>query len=167
FVCMYVCMYVCVFTQFCFTGKNTFREWEDLGVKVDGRCLHHLRFADDIVLITPNIEQAKQILAEFDSGRIGLRLNLMKTMFMKNGLVPDAPFTQNGMNISECSSYGHLGREVNMMNDLAPGLCRRKRAAWRAFKNVEGLVKNIKNIRLRALLFDTAVLPALTYASDF
>uniref|UniRef100_A0A7I4YWJ9 Reverse transcriptase domain-containing protein n=1 Tax=Haemonchus contortus TaxID=6289 RepID=A0A7I4YWJ9_HAECO len=26
-------------------------EWEDLGVKVDGRYLHHLRFADDIVLI--------------------------------------------------------------------------------------------------------------------
>uniref|UniRef100_A0A7I4YB57 Reverse transcriptase domain-containing protein n=1 Tax=Haemonchus contortus TaxID=6289 RepID=A0A7I4YB57_HAECO len=31
-------------------------EWEDLGVNVDGRYLHHLRFADDIVLITPNIE---------------------------------------------------------------------------------------------------------------
>uniref|UniRef100_W6NGJ1 RNA-directed DNA polymerase (Reverse transcriptase) domain containing protein n=1 Tax=Haemonchus contortus TaxID=6289 RepID=W6NGJ1_HAECO len=27
-------------------------EWEDLGVKVDGRFLHHLRFADDIVLTT-------------------------------------------------------------------------------------------------------------------
>uniref|UniRef100_A0A7I4YB51 Reverse transcriptase domain-containing protein n=1 Tax=Haemonchus contortus TaxID=6289 RepID=A0A7I4YB51_HAECO len=35
-------------------------EWEDLRVKVDGRYLHHLRFADDIVLITPNIEQAER-----------------------------------------------------------------------------------------------------------
>uniref|UniRef100_A0A7I5E6J0 Reverse transcriptase domain-containing protein n=1 Tax=Haemonchus contortus TaxID=6289 RepID=A0A7I5E6J0_HAECO len=71
-------------------------EWEDLGVKVDGRFLHHLRFADDIVLITPNTEQAE--LAEFDTacGKIGLRLNLTKTMFMKNRLVPDAPFTLNG-----------------------------------------------------------------------
>ncbi|XGW07565.1 hypothetical protein V3C99_010604 [Haemonchus contortus] len=60
-------------------------EWEHLGVKVDGRFLHHLRFADDIVLITPNIEQAERMLAEFDSacGKIGLRLNLTKTMFMK------------------------------------------------------------------------------------
>nr|CDJ88998.1 RNA-directed DNA polymerase (reverse transcriptase) domain containing protein [Haemonchus contortus] len=143
-------------------------EWEDLGVKVDGRYLHHLRFADDIVLITPNIEQAERMLAEFDNacGKIGLRLNLTKTMFMKNGLVPDAPFTLNGKNISECSSYVYLGREVNMMNDLAPELCRRKRAAWGAFKNIEGVVKKTKNIRLRAHLFDTAVLPALTYASE-
>ncbi|XGW29631.1 hypothetical protein V3C99_009018 [Haemonchus contortus] len=46
-----------------------------------------------------------------------------------------------------------------MMNDLAPELCRRKRAAWGAFKNIEGVVKKTKNIRLRAHLFDTAVLP--------
>ena len=38
-------------------------EWEDMGVKIDGRQLHHLRFADDIVLITPNIEQAERMLA--------------------------------------------------------------------------------------------------------
>uniref|UniRef100_A0A7I4Z1T2 Reverse transcriptase domain-containing protein n=1 Tax=Haemonchus contortus TaxID=6289 RepID=A0A7I4Z1T2_HAECO len=87
---------------------------------------------DDIVLITPNIEQAERMLAEFGSacGRIGSRLNLTKTMFMKNGLVPDAPFTLNGTSISECSSYVYLDREVNMMDDLALELCRRKRAAW-------------------------------------
>ncbi|VDO20291.1 unnamed protein product [Haemonchus placei] len=52
-------------------------EWEDLEVKVDGRSLHHLRFANGIVLITPNIEQAERMLAESDNacGKIGLRLN--------------------------------------------------------------------------------------------
>ena len=143
-------------------------EWEDMGVKIDGRQLHHLRFADDIVLITPNIEQAERMLAEFDCacGRIGLRLNLTKTMFMRNGLVSDAPFTLNGTTISECSSYVYLGREINMMNDLAPELSRRKRAAWGAFKNIEGVAKKTKNTKLRAHLFDSAVLPALTYASE-
>ena len=87
-------------------------------------------------------------------------------MFMRNGLVPDAPFTLNGTNITECSSYVYLGREINMMNDLAPELSRRKRAAWGAYKNIEGVVKKTKNIRLRAHLFDSAVLPALTYASE-
>ncbi|VDO67880.1 unnamed protein product [Heligmosomoides polygyrus] len=41
-------------------------------------------------------------------------LNFTKTMFMKNGQVSDAPFSLNGTNISECSSYVYLGREVNM-----------------------------------------------------
>uniref|UniRef100_A0A7I4Z4A1 OmpR/PhoB-type domain-containing protein n=1 Tax=Haemonchus contortus TaxID=6289 RepID=A0A7I4Z4A1_HAECO len=49
--------------------------------------------------------------------------------FMRNRLVPDAPFTLNGANISEGSSFVYLGREVNMMNDLAPKLSRTKRDA--------------------------------------
>nr|CDJ83065.1 endonuclease-reverse transcriptase [Haemonchus contortus] len=57
-------------------------------------------------------------------------------------------------------------REVNMMNDLAPELCKRKPAAWGAFKNIEGVVKRTKNMQLRAHLFDAAVLPALTYVSE-
>ncbi|VDP48849.1 unnamed protein product [Heligmosomoides polygyrus] len=102
--------------------ENVMREleWEDMGVKVDGRQLHHLRFADDIVLITPSISQAERMLADFDRvfGNVGLQLKLTKTMFMRDGQVSDAPFSLNGTNISECSSYVYLGREVNMANDL-------------------------------------------------
>uniref|UniRef100_A0A158P9W6 Dscam n=1 Tax=Angiostrongylus cantonensis TaxID=6313 RepID=A0A158P9W6_ANGCA len=123
------------------TLQNVMRalEWDNMGVKIDGRQLHHLRFADDIVLITPDISQAERMLADFDKacGKIGLRLDLKKTMFMKNGLVSFAPFTLNGTNISEYSSYVYLVREINMMNDLAPELSRRKRAAWGAFKSIE------------------------------
>uniref|UniRef100_A0A0K0DGZ4 Reverse transcriptase domain-containing protein n=1 Tax=Angiostrongylus cantonensis TaxID=6313 RepID=A0A0K0DGZ4_ANGCA len=92
-------------------------EWNNTGVKIDGRQIHHLRFADDIVLITPDISKAERMLADFDKacGKIGLRLNLKKTMFLKNGLISFALFTLDGTNISECSSYVYLGREVNMM----------------------------------------------------
>ncbi|KAE9421026.1 hypothetical protein Angca_002128, partial [Angiostrongylus cantonensis] len=95
-----------------------------------------LRFADDIVHITPDISQTETIFANFDKacGKIGPRLNLKKTMFMKNGLVSFAPLTLNGTNISECSNYVYLGREINMMNDLASELSRGKRAPWGAFK---------------------------------
>uniref|UniRef100_A0A0K0D6N4 Reverse transcriptase domain-containing protein n=1 Tax=Angiostrongylus cantonensis TaxID=6313 RepID=A0A0K0D6N4_ANGCA len=143
-------------------------EWDNMGVKIDGWQVHHLRFADEIVLITPDISQVERMLADFDKacGKIGLRLNLKKTMFMKNGLVSFALFTLNGTNISECSSCVYLGREINMMNDLAPELSRRKRAAWGAFKSIEDVVKKTKNTRLRAHLFDSTVLPALTHASE-
>uniref|UniRef100_A0A0K0CT53 Reverse transcriptase domain-containing protein n=1 Tax=Angiostrongylus cantonensis TaxID=6313 RepID=A0A0K0CT53_ANGCA len=144
-------------------------EWDNMGVKIDSRQIHHLRFADDVVLITPGISQAERMLAYFDKGceKIGLRLNFKKTMSMKNGLVSFAPFTFNGTIVSECTCYVYLGREINMMNDLAPELSRRKRAAWKAFKSIEDVVKRTKNTRLRAHLFDSSsfrVLSALTYA---
>ncbi|EPB73720.1 hypothetical protein ANCCEY_07198 [Ancylostoma ceylanicum] len=145
--------------QFTATLEDVMRrlECDNMEVQVDGRLLHHLRFADDIVLIIPNIGQAERMLTNFDDacGKIGLQLNLTKTMFMRNGLVPDAPFSLNGTNISECSSYVYPGREVNMMNDFAPELGRRKRAAWGAYKSIEDVVKKTKNIRLRAHLFNT------------
>ncbi|EYC27239.1 hypothetical protein Y032_0009g598 [Ancylostoma ceylanicum] len=53
-----------------------------------------------------------------------------------------------------------------MINDLAPELGRRKRAAWGAYESIEDVVKKTKNIKLRAHLFNTTVLPALTYASE-
>ncbi|VDM57564.1 unnamed protein product [Angiostrongylus costaricensis] len=69
------------------------------------------------------------MLDDFDKacGKIGLRLNFTKTLFMKNGFVSHVPFTLNGTNISECSSYIYLVREINMMNDLAAELSREKR----------------------------------------
>ncbi|EPB78961.1 hypothetical protein ANCCEY_01916 [Ancylostoma ceylanicum] len=101
----------------------------------------------------------ERMLADFGDacGKIGLQLNLTKTMFMRNGWVPDVPFSLNGTTISKCSSYVYLGREVNMMNGLAPELGRRKRAAWGAYKSIEDVVKQTRNTRLRAHLFNTTV----------
>uniref|UniRef100_A0A0K0DDB8 Reverse transcriptase domain-containing protein n=1 Tax=Angiostrongylus cantonensis TaxID=6313 RepID=A0A0K0DDB8_ANGCA len=99
-------------------------------MKIDGRQLHHLRFVDDIVIITPDISQAERRL--------------------------------NGVKMSECPSYIYLGRGINMLNDLAPKLSRRKRVAWGAFKSIEDVVKKTKNTRLRAHLFDLTAFPALT-----
>ena len=82
-----------------------------MGMKIDSQQLYHLRFADDIVLITPNISQAAQMLANFDReyGKAGLPLNLTKIMFMKIQTVPEVPFALKGKNISKCSSYVYLG----------------------------------------------------------
>ncbi|KAK6763387.1 hypothetical protein RB195_023912 [Necator americanus] len=81
--------------------------------------------------IPRGISQAERMLAEFDETckRIVLLLNLDKTTPMRNGWVSDAPFTFNGANTSECSSYVYLSRKINMMNDLTSGRAKRKRAA--------------------------------------
>uniref|UniRef100_A0A0K0CXD0 Reverse transcriptase domain-containing protein n=1 Tax=Angiostrongylus cantonensis TaxID=6313 RepID=A0A0K0CXD0_ANGCA len=127
------------------TLQNVMRtlEWENMGVNVDGRHIYHLLIADEIVLITPDIIQAERMHADFDNAceKTGLRLNLTKTNFMRNGLVSYTPFALNGTNISECSSYVYPGREIKMVNELAPELSRRKRAARGAFKSIGDVVK--------------------------
>ncbi|KAK6765521.1 hypothetical protein RB195_025436 [Necator americanus] len=121
---------------------------------------------------TQCIKVLRELYSNFTTGmspfykNIITHLSLQMTMFMRNGWVSDAPFTLNGTNISECTSYVYLGRELNMMNDLTPELGRRRRAAWGAYKNIEDVVKKTRNTRLRAHLFNTTVLPALTYASE-
>ncbi|XGW27381.1 hypothetical protein V3C99_007745 [Haemonchus contortus] len=139
---------------------------ESMGVKVDDGYLHHFRFADNTEHRARG--QSRDGLAEFDIAckKIGLPLNLTKTMFMRSGSLPDVSSTTNGTNISEALAMcNYVGRKVNMMNDLTRELIRRKRATWETFKNVEGVVKKTKNIRPRAHFFDTAVFTALTYAS--
>ncbi|KAK6725892.1 hypothetical protein RB195_004300 [Necator americanus] len=60
--------------------------WEERGVRVDGRFLSNLRFADDIVLFSSSTSEAETILNELNEAekRIGLRRNRKKTQFMKN-----------------------------------------------------------------------------------
>ena len=59
---------------------------DDKGVRVDGKFLSNLRFADDIVIFSRSTTEAQAMLGELnEAGRkIGLRINRKKTQFMKN-----------------------------------------------------------------------------------
>ncbi|KAK6765932.1 hypothetical protein RB195_025693 [Necator americanus] len=100
--------------MFIATLENEIRklEWDDLGVKVDPRQLHHLRFVGDIILIISGISQAERMLTELNEAceGIGLQLNLQVTMFMRNAWISDHPFTLNGRDISVCTSHVLVGK---------------------------------------------------------
>uniref|UniRef100_A0A8R1INV3 Endonuclease-reverse transcriptase n=1 Tax=Caenorhabditis japonica TaxID=281687 RepID=A0A8R1INV3_CAEJA len=59
-----------------------------------------------------------------------------------------------------------LGRLLNHNNELEPELHRRRRAAWVAFNNIKNTTDALSCPRIRAQLFDSIVLPALTYGSE-
>ncbi|KAK6735277.1 hypothetical protein RB195_018456 [Necator americanus] len=65
--------------------------WEERGIRVDGRFLSNLRFADDIVLFSSSTNEAETMLNELNEAgkRIGLRINRKKTQFMKNAYCED------------------------------------------------------------------------------
>ena len=58
------------------------------GIEIDDEELTHLRFADDIVLVTSNIGDLQGMLQELEakSKEIGLKINKSKTKVMKDPL---------------------------------------------------------------------------------
>ena len=57
-----------------------------MGININGMFLSHLRFADDIILITTNKLQLQTMLSQLnnESQEIGLKMNLSKTKIMTN-----------------------------------------------------------------------------------
>ncbi len=61
-------------------------DWENFGIKIDGVFLNHLRFADDIVLISEKRNEIEILLNELiaSSAKAGLQINISKTKSMSN-----------------------------------------------------------------------------------
>ncbi|KAK6749788.1 hypothetical protein RB195_002036 [Necator americanus] len=141
--------------------------WEERSIRVDGRFLSNLRFADDIVLFSSSTNEAETMLNELNEAgkRIALRINKKKTQFMKNAYCEDGGVQLEGSQIVETPSYVYLGRSMNMENDLKEELNRRMRAAWAAFAAVREATDQLTDQDLRAHLFDSTVLSSLCYAA--
>ena len=143
-------------------------EWDERGIRVDGRFLSNLRFADDIVLFSSSTTEADAMLKELNEAgkKFGLRINRKKTQFMKNAYSEGNGIQLDGSPITETPSYVYLGRSMNMENDLEEELNRRSKAAWAAFGPLREATNQLTDPELRAHLFDTTVLPALCYAAE-
>ena len=58
------------------------------GIKIDGRNINNLRYADDTTLMAESEEELKSLLMRVEeSKRTGLRLNMEKTKSIAPGLI--------------------------------------------------------------------------------
>ena len=57
------------------------------GIKISGRNLNNLRYADDTTLVAESEEELKSLLMKVkeDSKKVGLKLNIQKTKIMASG----------------------------------------------------------------------------------
>ena len=57
------------------------------GIKIAGRNINNLRFADDTTLMAETEEELKNLLMKMkeDSEKVGLKLNIQKTKIMASG----------------------------------------------------------------------------------
>jgi len=69
---------------------------------VNGEKLNHLRFADDIVLISDQLDEANEVVSELSaaSQKVGLKINIAKTQFMTTNLVPSCNLMIEGKDYS-------------------------------------------------------------------
>ena len=68
---------------------NTGLEEAQAGIKIAGRNINNLRYADDTTLVAENEEELKSLLMKVkeESEKVGLKLNIQKTKIMAYGPV--------------------------------------------------------------------------------
>ena len=70
--------------------RNAGLEETQAGIKIAGRNINNLRYADDTTLMAESEEELKSLLMKVkeESGKVGLKLNIQKTKIMASGLIP-------------------------------------------------------------------------------
>ena len=69
--------------------RNTGLEEAQAGIKVAGRNINNLRYADDTTLMAESEEELKSLLMKLkeENEKVGLKLNIQKTKIMASGLI--------------------------------------------------------------------------------
>ena len=65
--------------------RNAGLEEAQAGIKIAGRNLNNLRYADDTTLMAESEEELKSLLMKEESEKVGLKLNIQKTKIMTSG----------------------------------------------------------------------------------
>ena len=67
--------------------RNAGLDEAQAGIKIAGRNINNLRYADDTTLMAENKEQLKSLLMKVkeESEKVGLQLNIQKTKIMASG----------------------------------------------------------------------------------
>ena len=67
--------------------RNAGLEEAQAGIKIAGRNINNLRYANDTTLMAESEEEVKSLLmtVKEESGKVGLKLNIQKTKIMASG----------------------------------------------------------------------------------
>ena len=85
--------------------RNTGMEETQAGIKIAGRNIKNLRYADDTTLMTESEEELKSLLMKMkeESEKVGLKLNIEKTKIMASG--PITPWELDGETVATVSDF--------------------------------------------------------------
>ena len=97
--------------------RNARLEEEQAGIKIAGRNINHLRYADDTTLTAESEEELKSLLMKVkeESDKVGLKLNIQKTKIMACG--PITSWEIDGETVETVSDVIFLSSKITADGD--------------------------------------------------
>ena len=144
--------------------RNAGLDKMEIGLRIGGRLVNNVRFADDTTLISTAKSGLIQLLRSVkqESEKYGLYLNLGKTRVMTTGNMDE--FIINGEKIEQVESFIFLGSNVNKVADCGQEIQRRLTLGRTAMTNLTKIWK-CRDVRLttKRRIVQTLVFPVVLY----
>ena len=122
--------------------RNAGLEEAQDGIKIAGRNINSLRYADDTTLMAENEEELKSLLmkVKVESEKVGLKLNIQKTKIMLSG-----PFTSwpiDGEAVETVRAFILGGSKITADGDCSHEIKRRLLLGRKVMTNLDSTLKS-------------------------
>ena len=136
------------------------------GIKIPGRNINNLRYADDTTRITESEEEQKSLLMKVkESERVGLMLNIQKMKTMASG--PITSWEIEGETVETVSDFIWGGSKITADGDCSHEIKRRLLLGRKVMTNLDSILKS-KDITVptKFCLVEGVVFPVVMYGCE-
>ena len=137
------------------------------GIKVAGRNINNLRYADDITLMAESEEELKSLLRKVkeESEKVGLKLNIQKMKIMASG--PITSWKIEGKTVETVSDFILGGSKITADGDCSHEIKRRLLLGRKVMTNLDSILKS-RDITLptKVRLVKAMVFPVVMYGCE-
>ena len=125
--------------------RNAGLDGAQAGIKIAGRNINNLRYADDTTLMAESEEELKSLLMKVkeESEKVGLKLNIQKTKIMASG--PITSWQIEGETVETVADFIFLGSKITADGDCTHEI---KRCLLLGRKVMTNLVLKSRDITL-------------------
>ena len=116
----------CLFSLYAeYIMRNAGLEEAQAGIKIAGRNIYNLRYADDTTLMAQSEAELKSFLMKVkeESEKVGLKLNIQKTKIMASG--PITSWETDGEAVETVADFIFLGSKITADGDCSHEIKRR------------------------------------------
>ena len=119
--------------------RNAGQEEAQAGIKISGRNINNLRYADDTTLMAESEEELESLLIKVkeESEKVGLKLNIQKTKIMASG-----PITSWQIDAETVADFIFLGSKITAGSGCSHEIKRCLLLGRKVMTNLDSILKS-------------------------